>query len=143
MGAVEAVAFSRGPQTGGAIERIEPRRRGRRGGAAAGLFAGDNLAGVRGLLLWGSYPSNDLSTADALQVLSVSGSNDLLATPADINASKQKLPPLTTFLQITGGVHAFFGDYGEQPGDGQPGIDRSTASAQISAATVAFLGRLR
>ncbi|MEP6562666.1 MAG: alpha/beta hydrolase [Nakamurella sp.] len=109
------------------------------GGTAAALFAGDNLNFVKGLLLWASYPSNDLSTASALQVLSISGSNDLLATPADIEASKNKLPPQTTFVQIDGGVHAFFGDYGEQPGDGQPEIDRATASAQISAATAKFL----
>jgi len=113
------------------------------GGTAAALFAGDNLATVRGLMLWASYPSNDLSTASALQVLSVSGSNDLLSTPAAIDASRQKLPPTTTFVQIAGGVHAYFGDYGEQPGDGRPGIDRATVSAQISAVTVAFLSRLR
>ena len=74
---------------------------------------------------------------------SISGSNDLLATPADIEASKAKLPPETIFVQIKGGVHAFFGDYGEQPGDGQPEIDRATAAAQISAATVTFLKGLQ
>jgi len=39
-------------------------------------------------------------------------------------------------------VHAFFADYGEQPGDGQPTVSRSSAAQQISSATTAFLGRL-
>ena len=111
------------------------------GGTAAALFAGDNLATVNGLLLWASYPSNDLSAAD-LQVSSIYGTNDLLATPSDIAESKHNLPPATVFVEITGGVHAYFADYGEQPGDGQPSIDRNSASAQISAATVVFLQRL-
>jgi hypothetical protein len=112
------------------------------GGTAAALYASDNLATVKGLLFWASYPSNDLSGADSLQVTSIHGSNDLLATPADIELSRAKLPPATVFVQIKGGVHAFFGDYGQQPGDGEPEIDRAVASAQISAATVAFLRRL-
>ena len=113
------------------------------GGTAAAAFAGDNLATVSGLLLWASYPSNDLSAANSLRVTSIFGSNDQLATPANIEQSRSKLPTQTTFVEIRGGVHSFFGDYGEQSGDGVPGIDRATASAQISAATVAFLGRLR
>ncbi|MFB0839367.1 hypothetical protein ACETK3_15300 [Arthrobacter sp. E44] len=39
-------------------------------------------------------------------------------------------------------MHAFFGDYGNQPGDGEPGVSRQAAQQQIAAATVAFLGRL-
>ncbi|MET0862828.1 MAG: alpha/beta hydrolase, partial [Nakamurella sp.] len=113
------------------------------GGTAAALFAGDNLATVKGLLLWASYPGNDLSAAGALQVTSIFGSNDLLAPPASIENSRSKLPSSTVFVEIKGGVHAFFADYGEQPGDGQPSVDRATASKEISAATVAFLQRLR
>ena len=112
------------------------------GGVSAARFAADNLATVDGLLLWASFPDVDLSADDTLQVESISGSNDLLATPADIERSRSKLPPDTSFTEIEGGVHAFFGDYGEQPGDGQPSISREDASAQISAATMAFLGRV-
>lgn len=112
------------------------------GGVVASSFAADHPETVAGLLLWASYPSQDLSGSDNLQVESIYGSNDLLATPADIEASKQNLPPDATFTQIDGGVHAFFADYGEQPGDGQPTVSRELASTQITAATVAFLGRL-
>jgi dienelactone hydrolase len=111
------------------------------GGVSAASFAADNAATVAGLLLWASYPNGDLSNT-TLQVESISGSNDGLTTPADIERSIAKLPPDTTFTVIDGGVHAFFADYGEQPGDGQPGIDRDAASAQIIRASTAFLARL-
>lgn len=112
------------------------------GGVSAAWFAGDHLDTVDGLLLWASFPNDDMSADTSLQVESIYGSNDLLATPADIERSKSKLPPDATFTEIEGGVHAYFGDYGEQPGDGQPSIGRDEASAQISAATVDFLGRV-
>ncbi len=112
------------------------------GGVSAAWFAADHLDVVNGLLLWASFPNDDMSGDTSLQVESIYGSNDLLATPADIERSKSKLPPDTTFTEIEGGVHAFFGDYGEQPGDGVPAISREQASAEISAATVDFLARL-
>jgi hypothetical protein len=72
-------------------------------------------------------------------VLSVSGSEDGLATPTDIESSVADLPPGADFVTIDGGVHAFFGDYGPQPGDGQPGISHDQARAEISAASLAFV----
>lgn len=112
------------------------------GGVAAASFAGSNPGTVSGLLLWASYPNNDLSGMTSLRGASIFGRNDLLATPADIEESRAHLPPDTTFTEIDGGVHAFFADYGEQPGDGRPTVDRATASAEIVAATTTFLGRL-
>jgi hypothetical protein len=112
------------------------------GGVSAAWFAGDHLDVVDGLLLWASFPNDDMSGDISLQVESIYGSNDLLATPADIERSRSKLPPDTTFTEIEGGVHAFFGDYGEQPGDGVPAVSREQASEEISAATTAFLGRV-
>ena len=43
--------------------------------------------------------------------------------------------------EIEGAVHSFFGDYGDQPGDGTPTIDREGAQDQIVAATLALLER--
>jgi len=112
------------------------------GGVAASTFAADNPATVSGLLLWASYPNGDLSGMTALQVESIFGTNDPLATPAVIEKSKAKLPPDTTFTEIDGGIHAYFADYGQQAGDGQADVDRDTASAQIVSATTAFLARV-
>ncbi len=113
------------------------------GGVSAAWFAGDHLDVVDGLLLWASFPNDDMSGDTSLQVESIYGSNDLLATPADIDRSRSKLPPDTTFTEIEGGVHAFFGDYGDQPGDGDAAVSREQASQDISAATVAFLDRVK
>ena len=75
-------------------------------------------------------------------MLSISGSNDGLTTPDKISASKALLPPDTGFATVEGGVHAFFGDYGEQPGDGEPGISRQEAQQQIAAESIRFMDRL-
>ena len=45
-------------------------------------------------------------------------------------------------LAVEGAVHSFFGDYGEQPGDGTPTISRDDAQRQIVAATVTLLERI-
>ncbi|TQJ58925.1 alpha/beta hydrolase family protein [Arthrobacter sp. SLBN-83] len=111
------------------------------GGVSASSFALNN-SDVSGLVLYASYPVESLRGRAGLSVLSVSGSSDGLSTPAKIESSRQLLPADTEFAAVRGGVHAFFGDYGEQPGDGEPGVSRQAAQQQIAAATVAFLGRL-
>jgi dienelactone hydrolase len=80
-----------------------------------------------------------MSTSLSSGVLSISAGNDGLATPADIEASKANLPSSSEFLVIDGAVHAFFGDYGTQSGDGIPTISQDTARAQISAASLDFV----
>ena len=45
-------------------------------------------------------------------------------------------------MVVEGGIHAFFGDYGEQPGDGTPGISREDAQTQIQKATIALMASL-
>jgi dienelactone hydrolase len=94
---------------------------------------------VSGLLLFASYPATDMSTSLKAAVLSISGSDDGLATPAKIDAAKVDLPPSTTYTVIDGAVHAYFGDYGPQPGDGTPTISHDDARRQISDASVAFV----
>jgi hypothetical protein len=111
------------------------------GGVVASWYALDHPDRITGLLLFGSYSDRDLSGTD-LTVESVWGSNDGLTTPADIDRTRANLPASTDFTEIVGGVHAFFGDYGEQPGDGQPGVDRSVATAEISSAAVDFMNEL-
>ena len=99
---------------------------------------GDLHAPVVGLLLYASYPAGDIHTLTA-HVLSLSASQDGLATPADIEASRVNLPAGTVFTQIPGAVHAYFGDYGAQPGDGTPTISHDDARAIISADSLRFV----
>ncbi len=111
------------------------------GGVAASSYAGDHLEQVDGLLLWASYPLEPLTGTD-LAVTTVSGTQDGLATPADITASLADLPPDAESVAVEGGVHAYFGDYGEQAGDGLPGVDRSTAQEEVVRASLALMARL-
>jgi len=104
--------------------------------------ADDAPAPVTGLLLHASYPAGDMSATLTAEVLSVSGTADGLATPADIEASAANLPPGTAFLPLEGVVHAFFGDYGPQPGDGEPGVTHDQARTAISDASRAFVAGL-
>jgi pimeloyl-ACP methyl ester carboxylesterase len=112
------------------------------GGVSASAFAAGN-PDVAGLLLFASYPAANMAAARDLSVLSIAGSNDGLSTPDKIAASKSLLPPTTTFATVRGGIHGFFGDYGEQPGDGEPGTTRDQAQQQIVAESLRFMDGLR
>ncbi len=111
------------------------------GGVSASSFALGNQD-VDGLLLYASYPLDSMRDRAGLKVLSISGSEDGLSTPEKINASRELLPLDAAFVEVQGGNHAFFGDYGPQPGDGEPTVDRDVAQGQIAAATAAFLTRI-
>lgn len=102
----------------------------------------DDVAPVAGLLLYASYPASDMSTTLTSDVMSVSGSEDGLATPADIEESMAMLPQDSGFIEIDGAVHAFFGDYGPQPGDGTPTISQDEARSQIGRVSVDFVDSL-
>lgn len=116
------------------------------GGTVAAIQADDHdkdaSGPAKGLLLHASYPAGDISGSLSADVLSVSGTNDGLATPADIQASVPNLPEGSTFDAIEGAIHSYFGDYGPQPGDGQPTISHDEARTLISNATVAFVSEL-
>jgi dienelactone hydrolase len=112
------------------------------GGVSAASFADDTptvgQARIAGLVLWASYPARPLRRAD-LTVTSVSAELDGLTTPAEVAAAKDDLPPDTTYVVVPGAVHSWFGDYGDQPGDGTPTGDRDEAQALITQATRAVL----
>ena len=113
------------------------------GGAMAANFAKSQGDEVDGLALWAAYPasSDNLSTSE-LQVVSIYGTLDGLATGEKIDASRPLLPVETTWAPITGGNHAQFGWYGEQDGDNPAEISPTDQQDQIVAATVALLESL-
>ncbi len=108
------------------------------GGVAAATFAAGSPRTAPGLVLWASYPFTSVADVE-ISVLSVSGTQDGRTTPADIEASIPNLPADTTYVPIEGAIHAYFGDYGEQSGDGTPTISREEAQEQIVNATVQWL----
>jgi Alpha/beta hydrolase family len=109
------------------------------GGAMAARYAETDHDELAGLLLYAAYPVVDMSERNSLQVTSVFGSNDTVASVADIDASRAELPPNARFVAIEGGIHAFFGDYGSQGGDGDPTIDRAEAQRLAAHASLALL----
>lgn len=94
---------------------------------------------IDGLLLWASYPASDISDLQSFEVASVYGTNDGLSEPETVEASAVDLPPSTAFTEIEGAIHSHFGDYGPQPGDGEPGIEREAAQAEIVEASLSLL----
>jgi hypothetical protein len=113
------------------------------GGAMAARYAYGHPSRVQGLVLWAAYPdaSSDLSDHD-LEVTSISGTLDGLATPEKIAASRPLLPPDTAWVIIEGGNHAQFGWYGPQSGDNPAAITREEQQRQIVQATLRLLEAL-
>lgn len=111
------------------------------GGAMAARFAYSQPDLVEGLVLWAAYSADDLSQRD-LQVVSISGTRDGLATEAKIAAASALLPATTVRVPIEGGNHAQFGSYGPQSGDNSATIERQAQQDQAVAATVALLAEL-
>lgn len=114
------------------------------GGTVASMEAddADGSGAVAGLMLWASYPANDISTSLTVPVLSLSGSQDGLATPAKIQKYVPLLPADTKYLEIDGMCHAQFGAYGAQPGDGTPTIPDQQAHEMVSSAALDFVDSL-
>jgi hypothetical protein len=114
------------------------------GGHSLGGVAASSASGSwpDGLLLWASFPASDVSGRTDLAVTSVFGTEDTFATPDDIEGSASSLPEQTVFVPVEGGIHSFFGDYGIQPGDGEPGIARADAQDRIVTASLELLEAL-
>jgi pimeloyl-ACP methyl ester carboxylesterase len=113
------------------------------GGSMAANYVKNHPGKIAGLLLMASYPAgtDDLSQQN-LQVTSIYGTLDGLATPQKVKAAQPLLPASTRWVAIEGGDHAQFGWYGPQPGDNPAAIDRSTQQAQVIQAAVDLLAGL-
>lgn len=98
------------------------------GGAMASTYAGSHPNELAGLILLGAWPVNDAS----LPTIAIYGSED-----QGIDLSK--LEGTDDRLEIAGGNHAYFGNYGEQEGDGVASITRQEQQDQAVAAIVAFI----
>lgn len=108
------------------------------GGVAASSYAAANPDKIQGVGFWASYPQGSMTTYPG-QVVSISASNDGLATPEKIEASKKDLPAATLYVEIQGGNHAQFGYYGPQEGDNPATISRQEQQQQLVAAMAQLL----
>ena len=109
------------------------------GGTIAAIYLGDHAEEYDGLILLASYSTTDLSKTN-LNVLTVYGSKDGVMNREKYEACKFMLPPGFEERIIDGGCHAYFGDYGEQAGDGTPTITMQEQQRQTVQAIVNFIG---
>ena len=108
------------------------------GGVAAAAAANDGTTFDR-LALWAAFPAGNIADRNDLAVTSIFGSEDRLTTPEAVAESAADLPPDTLFVEIEGGIHSYFGDYGPQRGDGTATVARPEAQRQIVDATLDLL----
>lgn len=84
------------------------------GGAMASDYIDETDEDLDGLILLGSYPDKYLD----IPTLIIYGSNDLVLDKRKLKDSTDEI------VEINGGNHAYFGNYGEQRGDGRASISR-------------------
>ncbi|WP_303968944.1 alpha/beta hydrolase [Sporosarcina ureae] len=96
------------------------------------------------LVLLASYPGShtDLSET-SVDVLSIWASRDEVADAKAIKSAKASMPSGAKFLEIKGGNHAGFGDYGEQKGDGKATISNEEQMTQTTTAILELLDTLK
>lgn len=113
------------------------------GGTMAAQFAYNNLSLIKGLVLWAAYPAagNDFSNTN-LAVVTIYGTNDGLVSLSQIVDSMKILPKDTLRVEISGGNHAQFGWYGNQPGDKEAAISRELQQEQVVNATIQLLQKI-
>ncbi|WP_371809881.1 alpha/beta fold hydrolase [Deinococcus sp. JMULE3] len=113
------------------------------GGAMAAQYAARHAGRVQGLILMAAYPAGNVSLkGQSLPALSLLAERDAVADPAAVRGGLERLPDGATLTVIPGAVHAFFGRYGPQKGDGEPSVSRAQAEGDILNAVTGFLGRL-
>lgn len=99
------------------------------GGAMASQFAANHPDQVDGLILLGAYIYGDYSPADTLTVY------------GSLNQSvEDKLDYTENVVEIEGGNHAQFGNYGPQKGDAPATISTEEQQAQTVKAIEEFIG---
>ena len=111
------------------------------GGVAASKFAQENTK-IDGLVLLASYPMGDQLKNLGIEVLSVWGSKDGVLNFTSLIESKSKLPTDTTYVEIEGGNHAQFGDYGNQKGDHEAIISQQEQLDITEKSIVEFLNNI-
>ena len=108
------------------------------GGVKACQYAADPENDVAGLILFGSYCASDISDTD-LPVLTIAAENDGLSTPEKIEDAAGLLPPDSKIVTLPGAVHAQFGDYGVQSGDGTPSATDAEVKQLLTSALLKFV----
>ena len=97
------------------------------GGVMASKFANNNDK-IKGIVFLASYPSGDELKYSDKQVVSLYGTEDGVINNKNLEESKNNLPNDTKFIEIDGGNHSQFGDYGIQNKDREARISEEEQS---------------
>lgn len=108
------------------------------GGAMAASYTSKNVSQLKGLILLGAYSTKDLSNTD-LFTLSIYGSNDRVLNHEKYKTYKKNLPPSFSELVLEGGNHAYYGNYGEQKGDGKADLTRKEQQEKTCDAIIKWI----
>lgn len=108
------------------------------GGAMAAANASEHLEKWNGLILLAAYPTKDLKK-EGFSVASIYGSEDYVLNKNKVIQGRKFMPSDYTEISIEGGNHAFFGNYGEQKGDGIAVISRKEQQKQTVEAIVQLI----
>lgn len=98
------------------------------GGAMASSYMEDHYDQFKGLILLASYPLNDAP----IETLVLYGTYDQVLDQSTLEGVENK-------VEIIGGNHAYFGNYGEQEGDGIAIITREEQQAFTAKAIHQFI----
>lgn len=109
------------------------------GGVFCTSYAGSHADKLKGIVLLGSYTISDLSQTN-LKAMVIVGSEDRGMDRTAFEASKAKMPADSAYMDIQGGNHAQFGNYGVQKGDGTATISREEQQQVTVNAIVHLLG---
>jgi pimeloyl-ACP methyl ester carboxylesterase len=108
-----------------------------RGGVVASQVAAARFDGFAGLVLIGtSHPRDVDLSALTVPVTKIVGTHDGLASRAEVEANRSKLPPSTRWVWVEGGNHSQFGWYGFQPGDRWAAIEAPVQRALMTRAVL-------
>ncbi len=97
------------------------------GGAMASSYVEGNTDKLDGLILLGAYPINEAN----IPTIAIYGTEDIKLDLERLEGVDQ--------VVIEGGSHAYFGNYGEQDGDGVASITREDQQAQTVDAITEFI----
>lgn len=102
------------------------------GGTAAAIFTASSTDTIEGIVFLASYPagSSNLSKT-GLPAVSITGSNDGIVDMEGVEKTKNLLPSNTVFVEIKGGNHSQFGDYGLQDGDNNATVSIEEQHAEV------------
>ena len=100
------------------------------GGAMAASFSASHDEEVGNLVLLAAYSMEDLTKLD-MDVYSFYGSEDKVLNMEKYQEYYTNLPADMVEIVIDGGNHAYFGNYGEQDGDGTATIARDEQQATV------------